>query len=390
MTLASDRRRHRVRRARRGRGAAGQRLAGRRGAPATDRAAHGLLAAVAGAGGSRRSRRRSELPWWATGVHLALLGAAPRAHGDRPRAAAAAAPGSSIRSSRSASCSCRSTPPWTRCSALVGGSGGGRLPRGAGARGARRPGARRPLPGGADRPHARLAGDLHRASSPRRSWRPATSLVLLATRRVGMRSLHPVRAVPRRVARSWRSSSTRGCSAVGRAEAHSTDSRRLVPCGPMHPALQRRRRHLMMTRRTTRRGSQRRGLATFLLVTLGVFGLMFVGSIMGTAGGMFAAYNYFASDLPDPNVLDGIEPAESTYVYDRTGRDPARSLRVPEPRGGHVRRAARHDLAGDRRERGPHVLGEQRRRLPGHRARRARQPRGGARSCRAPPPSRSR
>jgi len=63
----------------------------------------------------------------------------------------------------------------------------------------------------------------------------------------------------------------------------------------MHPALQRRRRHLMMTRRTTRRGSRRRGLATFLLVTLGVFGMMFVGSIMGTAGGMYAAYAYFAS-----------------------------------------------------------------------------------------------
>ena len=75
----------------------------------------------------------------------------------------------------------------------------------------------------------------------------------------------------------------------------------------------------MMTRRSTRRGAQRRGLATFLLVTLGVFGLMFVGSIMGTAGGMFAAYTYFATDLPDPNILDGIEPAESTYIYDRTG-----------------------------------------------------------------------
>jgi len=88
----------------------------------------------------------------------------------------------------------------------------------------------------------------------------------------------------------------------------------------MHPALQRRRRHLMMTRRTTRRGSQRRGLATFLLVVLGVFGLTFVGSIMGTAGGMFAAYNYFAAGLPDPKILDAIEPAQSTYVYDRTGQ----------------------------------------------------------------------
>jgi len=75
----------------------------------------------------------------------------------------------------------------------------------------------------------------------------------------------------------------------------------------------------MMTRRTTRRGGRRRGLATFLLVTLGVFGLMFAGSILGTTGGMLAAYNYFASDLPEPNVLDHIEPSQSTYVYDRTG-----------------------------------------------------------------------
>ncbi|MBW3613398.1 MAG: hypothetical protein KY392_06005, partial [Chloroflexi bacterium] len=82
----------------------------------------------------------------------------------------------------------------------------------------------------------------------------------------------------------------------------------------MHPALQRRRRHLMMTRRTTRRGSRRRGLATFLLVTFGVIGLTFVGSVMGTAGGMFAAYSYFASDLPDPKILEGIEPPQSTYV----------------------------------------------------------------------------
>ncbi|MDQ3689568.1 MAG: penicillin-binding protein, partial [Chloroflexota bacterium] len=87
----------------------------------------------------------------------------------------------------------------------------------------------------------------------------------------------------------------------------------------MHPALQRRRRHLMMTRRTTRRGGRRRGLATFLLVTFGVFGLMFAGSILGTAGGMLAAYNYFASDLPDPRLLDKIKPQQSTYVYDRSG-----------------------------------------------------------------------
>ena len=76
----------------------------------------------------------------------------------------------------------------------------------------------------------------------------------------------------------------------------------------------------MMTRRTVRRGSQRRGLATFLLFALGVFGLTFVGSVMGTAGGMFAAYTYYATGLPDPNILDDFEPAESTYVYDRTGQ----------------------------------------------------------------------
>src|SRR5918994_1301864 len=90
----------------------------------------------------------------------------------------------------------------------------------------------------------------------------------------------------------------------------------------MHPALQRRRRHLMMTRRTVRRGSQRRGLATFLLITVGVFGLTFIGSLMGTAGGMFAAYTYYASGLPDPHILDDprLVPAQSTYVYDRTGQ----------------------------------------------------------------------
>ena len=75
----------------------------------------------------------------------------------------------------------------------------------------------------------------------------------------------------------------------------------------------------MMTRRTARRGSRRRGVATLLLVTLGVFAMTFVGSVVGTAGGMLAAYTYFASDLPDPNVLDDIVPPQSTYVFDRTG-----------------------------------------------------------------------
>ena len=92
---------------------------------------------------------------------------------------------------------------------------------------------------------------------------------------------------------------------------------------------------------------------------------------------MLAAYTYFASGLPDAERARRHRlPAESTYVYDRTGAGPPGALRVPEPRGGHVRRAPRGDLAGDGRQRGPHLLGQQRRRLPGHRARRARQPRG--------------
>ncbi|HEX6140958.1 MAG TPA: transglycosylase domain-containing protein [Candidatus Limnocylindria bacterium] len=86
----------------------------------------------------------------------------------------------------------------------------------------------------------------------------------------------------------------------------------------MHPAMQR-RRHRLMARRTTRRGAPRRGLATALFVTLGVFMLLIVGSVAGTAGGLLAAYNYFATGLPDPRLLDEIELPASTYVYDRSG-----------------------------------------------------------------------
>ena len=57
-----------------------------------------------------------------------------------------------------------------------------------------------------------------------------------------------------------------------------------------------------------------------MLITLGVFGLMFAGSVLGTAGGMLAAYNYFATGLPDPRILDNIELPQSTEVYDRTGK----------------------------------------------------------------------
>jgi membrane peptidoglycan carboxypeptidase len=60
-------------------------------------------------------------------------------------------------------------------------------------------------------------------------------------------------------------------------------------------------------------------LVTFLAVTAGVFTLFVAGSVAGTAAGILTAYQYFASDLPDPRLLDGIELPASTYVYDRTG-----------------------------------------------------------------------
>jgi membrane peptidoglycan carboxypeptidase len=88
----------------------------------------------------------------------------------------------------------------------------------------------------------------------------------------------------------------------------------------MHPAMQR-RRHRLMTRRTTRsRHAPRRGIATAVLVLFGVFLLLVVGSVAGTAGGLLAAYNYYATGLPDPRLLDDIELPASTYVYDRTGQ----------------------------------------------------------------------
>ena len=86
----------------------------------------------------------------------------------------------------------------------------------------------------------------------------------------------------------------------------------------MHPAMQR-RRHRLMIRRTTQRRSPRRGLATFLIVTVGVFVLFVGGTIAGTGAGLLAAYDYFSTGLPDPHIIDGIDMPASTYVYDRTG-----------------------------------------------------------------------
>lgn len=75
-----------------------------------------------------------------------------------------------------------------------------------------------------------------------------------------------------------------------------------------------------MTRRSTLRGSgRRRNLTTAFVVIIGAFVIMIGGSVLGTAGGLLAAYNYFASGLPEPNILDDLRLPQSTFVYDRTG-----------------------------------------------------------------------
>jgi len=60
-------------------------------------------------------------------------------------------------------------------------------------------------------------------------------------------------------------------------------------------------------------------MATFLIVAVGVFVLFVGGTVAGTGAGLVAAYNYFATGLPDPHIIDGIDMPASTYVYDRTG-----------------------------------------------------------------------
>src|SRR5438477_4871086 len=87
----------------------------------------------------------------------------------------------------------------------------------------------------------------------------------------------------------------------------------------MHPAMQR-RRHRLMIRRTTSRSGRRKGLTTVLLAIAIFIVALIGGSVLGTGGAMFAAYNYFATDLPAPNILDDIQLPQSTLVYDRTGK----------------------------------------------------------------------
>jgi membrane peptidoglycan carboxypeptidase len=88
----------------------------------------------------------------------------------------------------------------------------------------------------------------------------------------------------------------------------------------MRPVMQRRRHRLMMRRTTVRGSSRRRSLTTAFVVVVGAFVIMIGGSVLGTAGGLLAAYNYFASGLPQPNVLDNLPLPQSSYVYDRTGK----------------------------------------------------------------------
>ncbi len=82
--------------------------------------------------------------------------------------------------------------------------------------------------------------------------------------------------------------------------------------------MQRRRRQLL-TRRGARRGSQRRGLLLAFVVVFSFFGVLVGGTVVGAGAGAFFAYNYFASGLPDPNLLDEVPLPQSSLVYDRTG-----------------------------------------------------------------------
>jgi membrane peptidoglycan carboxypeptidase len=82
--------------------------------------------------------------------------------------------------------------------------------------------------------------------------------------------------------------------------------------------MQRRRRQLL-TRRGARRGSQRRGLILAAIVVFSFFGVLIGGTVFGAGAGAFLAYNYFASGLPDPHLLDDVPLPQSSIVYDRTG-----------------------------------------------------------------------
>ncbi len=75
----------------------------------------------------------------------------------------------------------------------------------------------------------------------------------------------------------------------------------------------------MLTRRNSRRGSQHRGLILAFLVVFGIFGVLVGGTVLGAGAGALVAYNYFATGLPDPHLLDSVPLPQSSLVYDRTG-----------------------------------------------------------------------
>ncbi|MGH2394412.1 MAG: transglycosylase domain-containing protein, partial [Candidatus Limnocylindria bacterium] len=75
----------------------------------------------------------------------------------------------------------------------------------------------------------------------------------------------------------------------------------------------------MLTRRGARRGSQHRGLLLGFLVVFALFGVLIGGSVLGAGAGALLAYNYFATGLPDPRILDEVPLPQSSLVYDRTG-----------------------------------------------------------------------
>jgi peptidoglycan glycosyltransferase len=56
------------------------------------------------------------------------------------------------------------------------------------------------------------------------------------------------------------------------------------------------------------------------LVVFGFFGVLVGGTVLGAGAGAIFAYNYFASGLPDPNLLDDVPLPQSSLVYDRTGQ----------------------------------------------------------------------
>jgi len=74
----------------------------------------------------------------------------------------------------------------------------------------------------------------------------------------------------------------------------------------MHPAMQR-RRHRLMIRRSTQRHGRRQGVTSFLVAIFVAFVVLILGSVAGTFGAGFAAYNCYADGLTKPVILDYID-----------------------------------------------------------------------------------